>query len=593
MLRRCIVSLLVVLLTAWSTSTFAAPRDRAATDKIKEAINSYYLATEFDKAEGILKGTIDACEDRCSPSVKAQAWMYVGIVRGSGKQDLKGAQDAFQQALALDPNVKLDDALATPQVQQAFANAAAALGQAVPQGGGGGGQTTPPAGGAPPGGGAAEEGEDVEGEMECTPSVREVETHRPIPVACTTEEPATKVVLRYKAFGGETWQSVPMQKKGEYWQAEIPCADTGISGALSWFVRATDRGGDTVDSHGTKKKPATINLVDTTKEKPPSYPGQAAPQKCMGGGECPEDMIGTPACPGTGGGARGNKGWGTPCDKSQECDVGLLCTQGDNGRTCETAPSCTGDSDCPPDAACMSGTCDLAAGGGGGSSGGPYKKNWVGIHGGLDIVYMSGKGVCSQESQKANDFNCFYSDGSQFLDYTTPTGGGEVNGGLIPGTFRLMLSYERALTENIGAEARFGFAFRGGPKPNGGSAFLPIHAEVRGKYWFGSNPYGRVGFRPYVFLGGGLAQVDAKLTIAVETCVDNAGNPIQCTPTSKTNGLQLDAYKKLGLMFVAGGGGLKYALTDVHGIVLNVNLMYMLPSSGIVVEPSLGYEFGF
>ena len=51
--------------------------------RLEEAINNLYLATEFDKAEALLKGVLEACEDRCSPQVKAKAWMYVGIVRGS------------------------------------------------------------------------------------------------------------------------------------------------------------------------------------------------------------------------------------------------------------------------------------------------------------------------------------------------------------------------------------------------------------------------------------------------------------------------------------------------------------------------------
>jgi len=135
--RRLASLLLLMTVTVLVTRVgFAAPRDTAANQKIEEAINTLYLATEFDKAEALLKGVLEACEDRCSPLVKARAWMYVGIVRGSGKQDIPGAQEAFQQALALDPNVKLDDALATPAVRQAFSAAAAALGQSVPPGGG-------------------------------------------------------------------------------------------------------------------------------------------------------------------------------------------------------------------------------------------------------------------------------------------------------------------------------------------------------------------------------------------------------------------------------------------------------------------------
>ena len=67
-------------------------RDAAANRKIDEAINTHYLATDFDKAEGVLAGTVKACEDKCSPQTLARAWMYIGIVRGSGKSNIAGAK---------------------------------------------------------------------------------------------------------------------------------------------------------------------------------------------------------------------------------------------------------------------------------------------------------------------------------------------------------------------------------------------------------------------------------------------------------------------------------------------------------------------
>ncbi|MBM4362881.1 MAG: hypothetical protein FJ104_09395, partial [Deltaproteobacteria bacterium] len=97
MSHRFLSSILVALALATSAVATAAPRDAAANQKIEEAINTHYLATEFDKAEALLKGILDACEDRCSPGVKGRAWMYVGIVRGSGRQDMAGAQESFQQ----------------------------------------------------------------------------------------------------------------------------------------------------------------------------------------------------------------------------------------------------------------------------------------------------------------------------------------------------------------------------------------------------------------------------------------------------------------------------------------------------------------
>jgi hypothetical protein len=94
-------------------------RDAAANRKVDEAINMHYLATDFDKAEGVLMGTVKACEDKCSPQTLARAWMYIGIVRGSGKSNIGGAKEAFQSAVALDASVKLDVALATAETQAA------------------------------------------------------------------------------------------------------------------------------------------------------------------------------------------------------------------------------------------------------------------------------------------------------------------------------------------------------------------------------------------------------------------------------------------------------------------------------------------
>lgn len=585
MYRRSAVSFLlatVALLAA--ASGHAAPRDAAATQKIDEAINSYYLATEFDKAEALLKGVVEACEDRCSPNIKARAWMYVGIVEGSGRQSAQGAQEAFQQALALDPNVKLDEALATPEVKQAFSAAAAALGQAPASGGGGGGEAA--AAGGDEGGGAdaaaGGEGGAVPGNMECTPNVKDVEMQRPIPIACTTDEPAVKVTLRYLVFGGSQWQQVQMTKKGEYWQGEIPCSETGVSGKLRYYVQAKDKDDEELDSHGSKKAPAEISIVASTTEEPPAYPGQAAPQKCMAASECPEEMIGTPACPTAGSkGGRGSKGWGAPCDTSQECDSGLLCMQGDSGRTCESAPKCDSDSECPTGSVCKSGTCDVSDDGGGSSSSpsGPFKKNLVGLHFAADFAFMgSGHDVCLSPN-----FGCYWQTGQPFTGKLAPGAAGGLNGGATLGTMRVLLSYERLFSQHFGLEGRLGYAFNGGPPAANGVKFLPIHAEARAKLWLGKSLFTKKGLRPYVFLGGGIAQVDAALTV----------NVIAKVPNSSQTTWQANAYRKLGQAFVGGGLGAMYAFAPKHGVLLNLNADYMLGNSGLVLEPSVGYEVGF
>ncbi len=570
----------------FSSLAYAAPKDAAANKEIDKAINQYYLVTKFDKAEGILVGTVKACGHDCSPEVIAKAWMYVGIVRGSGKQDQAGAREAFDKAFATDKNVQLDAALATADTKKTYEAAAAAAG------GGGGTAVTLPNNG----GGKKPFNENLPGEMQCTPDVGEVQTRRPIPVSCTTDEDAVKAEIRYKEFGGDHWKTVDMHKHGKYFQATVPCSATKLAGPLRVYVRAKDASGDTVDQWGSKSKPAEFKIVPKTDAEPPSFPDRDPPDRCAEEVECPP---GLPGCKSGGGGAsHGTKGWGDTCEESTECKEGLVCLNG----SCENAPSCDTNADCPSGSTCVDSKCQGAeSGGGGGGPAGPYKKNWLGLHVGLDIAIMGGDNVCSQDSQNSKGFACFASGTSdQYFGDPQVGAGDKISTGAALGTVRLMASYDRALTPNIMVGARVGYAFNGGPKA-GNAAFLPFHGEVEAQYWFGHNALGKKGIRPYVKVGGGMAQVDAKLPVTIVDCGTTSTNSAHdsCvkppgTPNAGTGGKtgQLDAYKKLGQAFIAAGGGVMYALTKNSGLQLNVNVMFMLPTSGQVIEPSLGYVFG-
>jgi hypothetical protein len=579
-----LLSLAFVLL--FSSLASAAPKDNAAKKEIDKAINQYYLVTKFDKAEGILTGTIRACGHDCSPAVIAKAWMYVGIVRGSGKQDQSGAREAFDKAFATDNGVQLDAALATADTKKTFADAQAAAG--------GGGGTAVNLGG----GGKKPFNENLPGEMQCTPEVGEVQTRRPIPVSCTTDEDAVKAEVRYKEFGGDHWKTVHMHKHGKFFQGTVPCSATKLAGPLRVYVRAKDSSGDTVDQWGSKSKPAEFKIVPKTDAEPPSFPDRDPPDRCAEEVECPP---GLPGCKSGGGGAsHGTRGWGDTCEESAECKEGLVCLNG----SCESAPSCDIDADCAQ-GKCVSGKCQMGESGGGPA--GPYKKNWIGVHVAQDVALMGGTDVCSQNSQANNGFACFYSNTKDQYGFDPQPGAGDrIATGLAIATTRILVSYDRAITGNIMIGVRAGYAFGGGPKA-GNASFLPLHGEVQAEYWFGHDVLGKKGIRPYVKVGGGLAQVDAKLPVTIADCANGASpndqtvrstndyaacaQGKQTTPPRKT--LQLDAYKKLGQGFISVGGGAMYAFTKNSGLQLNVNIMFMLPTSGQVFEPSLGYTFGF
>ena len=186
-------------------------------------------------------------------------------------------------------------------------------------------------------------------------------------------------------------------------------------------------------------------------------------------------------------------------------------------------------------------------------------------------------------------------------------------------TRRILVSFDRAVGRNITLGLRAGFALSGGPPAgknatSAGTAFLPLHAEARLAYWFGQSPFNRKGLRPYVHVGGGVAQVDAKVKVPISDCTpladDGQSNntphylcangkpgdptsPLGSYDPAKLNQIQLDAWKKLGQEFITGGGGVMYAFKENMGVQLNVNFMFMLPTTGFVIEPSLGLNYGF
>lgn len=593
MYRRLSIRLLcLALITFFTLPAFAQyTRDNAASKKIDEAINEHYLATDFDKAEAVLTGTINACGEKCSPAVIAKAWMYVGIVRGSGKNDQAGAKAAFQKAVTTDPSVKLDTQLATPETQKTFGELAGAGAAATP---------TPTA--TPTSTPANEEsGAGEKGGLKCTPAVRELQTRRPLPVECTSDEEVGSMELRYKPFGEDTWKTVKMKKVGEGFQGEVPCDATGSAGTLKVYVRAKDAAGEIVDSFGSKAKPIEFATSETTAAEPPAYSGAEAPARCVAKEECPPDF---PGCQDKT--KRGNKDWGAACDNSTECKEGLLCNDG----TCEAAPACETNADCQT-GTCVDNKCSV---GDEGASAPPskYKKNWLGIHFAQDIAIIGGSNVCSGPSRSTNGYACYVSGTTDQPYNGNPYPGAGIASGTAVATHRILLSYDRAFSPNLTVGVRAGFAFGGGP-PAGkgpddqgrggtapGTAFLPVHVEARLAYYFGKGALGKKGFRPYVHVGGGLAQVDAKVQVKVADCKQALSDAdyYACTAgdksfdTGKTQPYTLDAWRKMGQGFVTLGGGVVYAFKENLGAQLNVNLMYMLPTSGPVIQPSIGLIYG-
>ncbi len=592
--------LITVLIATFSLSAVAAPKDGAALKKVDEAINVHYLATEFDKAEAMLLGVIKACGKDCSPNVIAKAYMYVGLVRGCGKNNLAGAKDAFEKAKAADPGIALDAALATPEVQAEFNKV-----------GGGGGAATPVAAATAAGAEPAE----AAGGLSCTPAAGyEIQTRQPIPISCTPPAGVTKGELNYKSPNGDSFKTVPMKVEGGTLRAQIPCDGVAAAGSLKWYVIAQDAKGDTIDTMGNELGPAEFNVVAQSAQPAPAFPGGSPPARCGAmagngaeGNECPPGM---PGC-------KSGGGWGDSCTPADKCKKGLYCASG----TCENAPSCETNADCDS-GRCTDGFCLM----GDSAGAGKYRRLMVGIHFAPDLWITSAtKDVCGQKSAYAGTYSC-YQQGSRAVNtdpagpdsmVTVPLGAdgyaGNINSGMSVATMRLLASLDYALTPNVTIGGRAGFAFRGGPQsikynlgaPAESTSFLPIHVEARAAYWF--KPLSMPGIHPYVHLGGGMAQVDGKVTVqayrqSTYACTapgQGTCNALGLTTTDpKTNQVDgfgivsYDAWRKMGQGFGTIGGGALFPLGDNGGVLLNLNIMFMLPNSGTVLEPSLGYVLG-
>jgi hypothetical protein len=219
---------------------------------------------------------------------------------------------------------------------------------------------------------------------------------------------------------------------------------------------------------------------------------------------------------------------------------------------------------------------------------------WVGAVVQGDIVFMEGGDLCSRESQTKATYACFRSDREQYLGVPVPAKDARFSASY--GTTRLALHVEHAIAGNFTAGGRFGIALGGGPTPAKGPTFVPLHFEARVGYWIGQRLSPEPGIRGFVFVMGGLAQVDASRTIKVDEC--RPASTSGCTPATNVqpggpnpDRQVLDAYKKTGQGFVGLGIGAYYSFIRGSGAVLELKAMQLFPGSGTTFSPSLSYVF--
>jgi hypothetical protein len=215
-----------------------------------------------------------------------------------------------------------------------------------------------------------------------------------------------------------------------------------------------------------------------------------------------------------------------------------------------------------------------------------FPKNWISLHFEQDLLIYSGRNnVCARAnvpgSVEAPGFACFQG-GSQFgyaAGQEIQAGvGNHVSGGVGRATSRVLLGFEHLLGSNVSLGLRLGFAFGGGPPRRPNLKFFPLHAELRGSYWFGSSPFESSSLRPYVSLSAGLAEMDGHVLVEYYDTQGKKGS--------------LDAWRKTGKGFAGIGLGVMIPIGG-SGIIPEVRALELFGDSGTAFDVALGYAYGF
>lgn len=429
--------------------------------------------------------------------------------------------------------------------------------------------------------------------MECVPEVEEVETRRAIPIQCQTDYEVAAVEVRYRPEGGK-WAKLELQNTGGTWTGMIPCNATSKRGSLKMYVFARNDGNKVVGRIGRSNAPMSIRVVEATKVPAPALPNKPAPARCFEKTECPPEMLGTAACPGTKANASVKRAWGASCSESAQCQEGLECLNG----SCETPPKCDKTEDCPQGSECTDGVCKTPTPEELADRMGPPKHHWFGLHFGADLMLMrEADGVCGPDgagqSEDSKRFAC-YQAGNPYAGTPNAANAGHLSSSFYFATIRAVLSYDYAWNRLLFG-GRIGWAFRGAPK-----SFSPVHVEARAMYSLRKDVFNK-NFRPYLGLAGGYAQVDASGTVKIVDCTDPASRAACRAATGaevnqyllpdgsgNVRAVQrvLNAYRSGTRFFFGPTLHSVFALANDSAIVFNLNVMF----PDVVFEPTLGYE---
>jgi hypothetical protein len=214
-------------------------------------------------------------------------------------------------------------------------------------------------------------------------------------------------------------------------------------------------------------------------------------------------------------------------------------------------------------------------------------RNLIGVALAQDfLLYGAEPAVCPSRAPDgtsdggAGDYRCYAGDAYVPRPVYGPAGN-EIRAGLGLATTRVLLGYDRRLGSRLQLGLRAGYAFGGPPNVPGASAFVPLHAELRGAYFFSGHPGPASGLAPYGVLGAGFAQVAGR--VPLEVYADEAAY-------TADRAVQVDAWRKAGSVFVALGFGVTLPL-GASSLSAELRALQLFGASASAVSTTLGYAY--
>jgi len=592
-----------ILVSLFSSPAAAASKDGQAEKLYSQAMDEDYLNTKFDDAIDKLEKALKACgKNGCSDEVVAKLNVGLGVIHGGGKNNNALAKKYFIAAFEADSGAEPLEFYMTDKLKELFQEA---------QQEAGGDDDDDDGGGDDDDDSGDDDDDDVGGDLTWN-APDEALVNYPLPIFIDVPDAldAASVKVKFKPFGGSSWQSLKTRKMKGGFGGVIPCSEITTTGDLKLYVLIKDKEGDSIATAGTRKRPLVIDIKNDIDGKQPSLPGEKPPEKCMTAADCPPDF---PGCkPSSAGG--GGKGWGASCEDNDECREGLTCLNG----FCEQGEGDDDDDDDDDDD-------------------GEIAKNifYLGAQFDLqtiqsaDNVCGSAAGASSGYTQELTNYFCYYNDGTgEYLGKPSQGDFNQVQGGLGFAGVRILAGYDRILWKGLAVGGRFGFIIGGQPgkgdadsryqdcvdaaEAAGGDAndchqskatsFIPAHVELRVSYFF-PDPAGFADglIRPYGFAGFGIiGPSSASVPVAVCDYVDkdDGFSPVGGTgdgrcPAGTTKRDNIEAYQITGLNFVDFGLGSTFALHPMFGINVEAKIQMMLPDFGVVIAPSVSPVFMF